>query len=174
MKTTPLELNGLYLLETEPFKDHRGQFARLFCARELAEIGLEKPIAQINHSLTRAKGAVRGMHFQRQPHAEVKIVRCLRGACFDVAVDLREDSPTYLRWHGEILTGENNRALLIPEGFAHGFQTLEPDTELLYFHTDFYTPDCEGGVRHDDPALGIKWPLPVCDLSARDKNHPLL
>lgn len=169
-----LELNGLYLLETEPFKDHRGQFARLFCARELAEIGLDKPIAQINHSLTRTKGTIRGMHFQLPPHAEIKIVRCLRGACFDVAVDLREDSPTYLRWHGERLTDKNNRALLIPEGFAHGFQTLEPDTELLYFHTEFYTPDCEGGVRYDDPAIGIKWPLPVCDVSERDKNHPLL
>lgn len=171
MKKTPLELNGLYLLETEPFKDHRGQFARLFCARELAEIGLDKPIAQINHSLTRAKGAVRGMHFQLPPHAEVKIVRCLRGTCFDVAVDLREDSPTFLRWHGEILTGENNRSLLIPEGFAHGFQSLEPDTELLYFHTEFYTPDSESGVRYDDPAIGIEWPLPVCDISEKDKSH---
>ncbi|HKI80150.1 MAG TPA: dTDP-4-dehydrorhamnose 3,5-epimerase [Pseudodesulfovibrio sp.] len=166
-----LELNGLYLLETEPFKDHRGQFARLFCARELAEIGLDKPIAQINHSLTRTKGTIRGMHFQLPPHAEIKIVRCLRGACFDVAVDLREDSPTYLRWHGERLTDKNNRALLIPEGFAHGFQTLEPDTELLYFHTEFYTPDSESGVRYDDPAIGIAWPLPVCDISDKDKSH---
>jgi len=166
-----LELNGLYLLETEPFKDHRGQFARLLCARELAEIGLDKPIAQINHSLTRTKGTIRGMHFQLPPHAEIKIVRCLRGACFDVAVDLREDSPTYLRWHGERLTDKNNRALLIPEGFAHGFQTLEPDTELLYFHTEFYTPDSESGVRYDAPGIGITWPLPVCDISAKDKCY---
>jgi len=174
LKKIPLKLNGLHLLKTEPFKDHRGQFARFFCARELAEIGLEKPIAQINHSRTRAKGAIRGMHYQKSPHAELKIVRCIRGACFDVAVDLRKDSPTYLQWHSEILTEENSYALYIPEGFAHGFQTLEPDTELLYLHTEFYTPNSEDGIRFDDPAIGINWPLPPHDISERDTKHPFL
>lgn len=174
MKLIPLPLDGLHLLETEPFGDHRGRFGRLFCARELAEIGLEKPVVQINHSLTREKGALRGMHFQRPPHAELKIVRCLRGRCFDVAVDLRPDSPTYMQWHGEILDPETMRAMYIPEGFAHGFQTLEQDTELLYLHTEFYEPTSEGAVRYDDPAIGIEWPLPVTDISDRDRSHPLI
>lgn len=168
MKKTSTGIEGLYVLESAPIGDHRGLFARLLCARELAEIGLEKPIAQINLSRTQAKGTIRGMHFQHPPHAEIKIVRCLRGACFDVAVDLRPHSPSYLKWHGEILTPDNFKAMYIPEGFAHGFQTLEPDTELLYCHTEFYTPEAEGGVRFDDPSIGIAWPLPVADLSARD------
>nr|WP_321514106.1 dTDP-4-dehydrorhamnose 3,5-epimerase [uncultured Pseudodesulfovibrio sp.] len=171
MIKTPLKLKGLHLIETEPFKDHRGQFARLFCVRELEEIGLDKPIVQINHSVTRTKGAIRGMHFQLPPHAEIKIVRCIRGACFDVAVDMRKDSNTYLQWHGEILTESNNRAMYIPEGFAHGFQAMEPDTELLYLHTEFYTQGSEDGVGFDDPAIGIQWPLPPTDISEKDKKH---
>ena len=174
MIITPLKLQGAYLLETEPFRDHRGQFGRLFCARELAAAGVSRPIAQINHSRTSAVGAVRGMHFQRPPHAETKIVRCLRGAVFDVAVDLRPDSPTFLHWHGEVLTPDNQRAMLIPEGMAHGFQCLEADSELLYLHTDFYTPESEGGVRFDDPAVGVQWPLAPTDLSERDQNHSLI
>ncbi|MUM78099.1 dTDP-4-dehydrorhamnose 3,5-epimerase [Pseudodesulfovibrio sp. F-1] len=168
MKRISTEIEGLYVLESEPVSDHRGRFARLFCARELAEIGLEKPIAQINLSLTRAKGAIRGMHFQNPPHAELKIIRCIRGACFDVAVDLRPHSPSYLKWHAEILTPDNFRAMYIPEGFAHGFQALEPDTELLYCHTEYYVPESEDGVRFDDPAIAIVWPLPVTDMSTRD------
>jgi dTDP-4-dehydrorhamnose 3,5-epimerase len=168
MKKHDTGLEGLYVLESEPVGDHRGLFARLFCAKELAGIGLDKPIRQINLSRTTARGALRGMHFQNPPFAEIKIVRCIRGACFDVAVDLRPNSPSYLKWHGEILTPDNFKAMYIPEGYAHGFQALEPDTELLYCHTEYYTPGAEGGVRYDDPALAIAWPLPVADLSARD------
>ncbi len=174
MKFTSLPLEGVWLIEAEPFRDHRGQFARLYCGRELAEIGMNTPLAQINHSLTRAKGAVRGLHYQNPPHAEAKIVRCLRGACFDVAVDLRRKSPTFLQWQAMELTPENMRALYIPEGFAHGFQTLEPDTELLYFHTEFYTPGSEGAIRFDDPAIGVDWPIKATDLSDRDRSHPLI
>jgi len=174
MKISRLLLDGLFLIETEPFVDHRGKFGRLFCSRELGDAGLHMDIVQINQSLTRQKGAVRGMHFQHSPHAEIKVVRCLRGGCFDVAVDMRPDSPTYLQWHGELLTADNGRAMFIDKGFAHGFQTVEPNTELLYFHSDFYKPSAEGGVKHDDPVLGIDWPLPICDVSDRDMNFSLL
>lgn len=174
MQFTALPLKGAWLIEAEPFSDARGRFARIFCQKELAEIGLKKPLSQINQSLTRTKGAVRGMHYQNPPHAETKIVRCLRGACFDVIVDLRAGSPTFLMWHAAKLTPDTMRALYIPEGFAHGFQALQPDTELLYFHTESYTPDSEGAVRFNDPAIGIDWPLVPTDLSDRDQNHPLL
>lgn len=174
MRIEPLPLGGCFLLESAPFTDHRGAFARLFCANELAATGLARPIVQINHSRTTAQGAIRGMHFQRPPHAETKIVRCLRGAIFDVAVDLRPASPTFLRWHGELLTPDNMRAMCIPEGFAHGFQCLKADSELLYLHTEFYMPDFEGGLRCDDPAVGINWPLPPTDLSDRDRKHLLI
>lgn len=169
-----LPLMGLKLVESQPFGDHRGRFARLFCADELKAAGVEKPIAQINHSFTAEKGTVRGMHFQYPPHAELKIVRCLQGAVFDVAIDLRKGSPTYLQWHAELLTRDNHRALIIPEGFAHGFQTVEPDAELLYLHTAFYAPESEGGIRHDDPTLDITWPEVPCGLSERDRKHPLI
>ena len=174
MKCTPLSLPGLCLLESEPFSDHRGRFARLFCEKELKEAGIDMNIVQINHSVTRGVGAVRGMHFQFPPHAEIKIVRCLQGRCFDVAVDLRPDSPTFLEWHGEVLSGDDDKALIIPKGFAHGFQVLEQDTELLYLHSAYYTPDSEGAVRYNDPAIGIEWPLAPTDISDRDMQHPLI
>jgi len=157
-----------------PLSDNRGSFARLFCSDDFRHIGLAKPIAQINHSFTRRRGAVRGLHFQRPPHAETKIVTCLRGEVFDVAVDLRADSPTLLHWHGEILTAANGKSLFIPEGFAHGFQTLTEDCELLYLHTDAYTPQAEGGVHPREPRVGVVWPLPISELSPRDENHSLL
>lgn len=169
-----LPLAGAYELTSEPHEDERGLFARLFCERELAPAGLPGPVVQINLSRTTSAGAVRGMHFQHPPHAEAKIVRCLRGEAYDVLVDLRADSPTLLKWHAVRLAPTAMNAVLIPRGFAHGFQALAPDTELLYLHTEFYTPGAEGGLRHDDPALGIDWPLPPADLSARDKAHPLL
>lgn len=169
---TPIQ--GLFCLETTPFIDNRGSFARIFCQDELKAHGLNTQIAQMNMSLTKQKGAVRGLHFQHPPHAEIKIVRCLAGACFDVAVDLRQGSPTFLKWHGEILTPENGKALYIPKGFAHGFQALNEDTQLLYLHSEFYTPKSEGALRYDDPLLHIKWNLPICDLSERDKSHPHL
>jgi dTDP-4-dehydrorhamnose 3,5-epimerase len=169
----PQPLPGLFVIETAAFEDHRGSFARLFCAEELAELGMGQ-IVQINHSLTRAQGAVRGLHFQRPPKAEAKMVRCLKGRVLDVAVDLRAGSPTFLKWHAVELSAGNRQAFFLPRGFAHGFQALEADCELLYLHDEAYSPEHEGGLRHDDPALAIPWPLPVADLSARDAAHPLL
>jgi len=167
-------LAGLHVVETTPHKDARGAFARLFCERELADLIGGRRIVQINHSRTAAVGAVRGLHFQRPPHAEMKLVRCMKGRVWDVAVDLRSQSPTFLRWHAEELTPANTRIMAIPEGFAHGFQVLEADSELLYLHTAHYTPAAEVGLRHDDPRLGINWPLNVADLSARDASHAFL
>lgn len=172
LHATPL--SGLMVVESRAVGDARGSFARLFCERELAPLHLPGPIVQINHSFTAAQGTVRGMHFQRPPKAEAKLVRCLRGRVWDVAVDLRRGSPTYLKWHAVELTPENRLALYLPQGFAHGFQTLAPDCELLYLHTEFYSPEFEGGLRHDDPALAIPWPLPVIGLSTRDAAHPLV
>lgn len=166
---TPLA--GLTLVQRKPTEDARGLFGRLFCAEEFRAAGLQKPIAQINHTLTRNKGAVRGMHFQYPPHAEIKIVNCLRGEIFDVAVDLRKGSPTFLRWHVEILSEKNRRSLLIPEGFAHGFQTLTNDCELIYFHTASFRSEAEGALNAADPRLAITWPLPIAELSGRDKAH---
>lgn len=169
---TPID--GLVVVETTPHVDARGAFARLYCERELAQIIGPRRIVQINHSRTAQVGGVRGLHFQYPPHAEMKLVRCLKGRVWDVAVDLRQGSPTFLRWHGEELTPENRRMMVIPEGFAHGFQALESDSELLYLHTAFYMPGAEGGLRYDDPLLGIRWPLAVTDLSLRDAGHPRL
>ena len=174
MKIARIDLPGVMVATGNPHADARGSFERLFCARELAGVLEGRHIVQINHSRTAAVGAIRGLHFQRPPHAEMKLVRCLRGRVWDVAVDLRADSPTFLRWHAEELSPDNHRMLVIPEGCAHGFQVLAPDSELLYLHTAYYTPEAEGGVRHDDPALGIRWPLPVTDLSPRDHSHPLI
>lgn len=174
MKITDTFIDGVRIVETTPFTDHRGAFARLFCVNELSSLLGSRKIVQINHSRTTALGAVRGMHFQRAPHAEMKMVRCLKGRVLDVAVDLRQDSPTFLKYHAEELTPQSTRMLVIPEGCAHGFQVLEAESELLYLHTAFYEKTAEGGVRHDDPALGIKWPLPVTDLSERDRCHPLV
>lgn len=170
----PTPLQGLVVMQREPIKDSRGFFARLFCGDECRQIGLVKPIKQINHSFTHERGAVRGLHFQYPPHAEAKIVSCLRGEVFDVAVDLRADSPTFLRWHGEMLSAENARSLCIPEGFAHGFQTMTGDCELLYLHTEAYAPQAEGGLHPRDPRVGVEWPLPITELSHRDEHHPLL
>ena len=170
--STPLA--GLMLVTRRRRDDARGFFSRFFCAQEMADIGWHHPVAQVNHSLTRQSGAVRGLHFQHPPHAEDKYVSCLRGAVFDVAVDLRHGSPTFLHWHGEALSADNGRSLLIPQGFAHGFQALEPDSELIYLHSQPYAPEAEGGLNASDPRLAIAWPLPVRELSERDAGHPLL
>jgi len=172
MNLVATPLAGLFVARTDARRDHRGEFARLFCERELQPAIGARRILQINRSLTRAVGAVRGLHFQRAPSAEMKLVRCVRGRVWDVALDLRERSPTFLRWHALELAADNADMLVIPEGFAHGFQVLEPDSELLYLHTAFYDPSAEGGVAPEDPAHGIRWPLPVTDLSARDLAHP--
>ena len=168
----PLPLAGLFRVQRQPLVDERGFFARLFCAEELAGAGWTAPIAQINQSYTALQGAVRGMHYQKPPHAEMKLVTCLRGEVWDVAVDLRQGSPTFLQWHAEHLSADNGNALLIPPGFAHGFQVVEEGAELLYLHSAPYTPACEGALNVRDPRLAIAWPLPVQGLSARDAAHP--
>ncbi|MCK5541075.1 MAG: dTDP-4-dehydrorhamnose 3,5-epimerase [Desulfobacterales bacterium] len=174
MKITPLPLKDSYLIVADPFKDDRGQFTRIFCKKEISTTGLKKDIVQINHSLTVQKGAVRGMHFQFPPMVEIKMVKCLSGAVFDVIIDLRKDSPTFLKWHGVILSEKNLNMIYIPEGFAHGFQTMEKNCKLLYFHTEFYNPEFEGSVRYNDPLIKISWPLEITDISNKDKDHPLL
>jgi len=174
MKVSPLNLTGAWLIETEAFQDQRGKFARFFCQKELGKIHKGKPIEQINYSWTVPKGTVRGLHFQCPPKTETKLVRCLRGSVFDVIVDLRSDSETFLQWHGEILSDENMRMLYVPDGFAHGFQAQEENVEMLYMHTESYNPEYEGGVRYDDPRLCIQWPLAVTEVSDRDRSHPLL
>jgi len=174
MKVTPIPLHGALTIDTSGFEDERGKFARFFCNEQLKDVLGERTIEQINYSLTVKKGTIRGMHFQYPPKAEVKLIRCLRGSVFDVMVDLRKGSGTFLEWYGEILSGENMKMLYIPEGFAHGFQTLEQNCEMLYLHTELYTPSSEGGVRYDDPAVGIQWPLKVSDLSDKDYKHLLL
>lgn len=169
-----LPLTGLKLVQRRPVADGRGFLARLFCAEELAAAGWSNPVAQINHTATFKRGTVRGMHFQYPPHAEMKLVNCIRGEVWDVAVDVRAGSPTFLHWHAERLSADNCRALLIPEGFAHGFQTLTDDAELLYCHSTAYSPGAETGLNPRDPRLAIAWPLAIADLSARDGGHPLI
>jgi dTDP-4-dehydrorhamnose 3,5-epimerase len=171
MKIHPTPMADLVVAESQAFKDERGAFARFFCEQELSSVIGQRKIVQINHSCTQAVGAVRGFHFQHTPHAEMKLIRCLKGKVWDVAVDLRPQSPSYKRWYAKELSPQNAHMMVIPEGFAHGFQVLEAGSELLYLHTAFYKPESEGGVRHDDPALGITWPLPVSDISVRDSSH---
>ncbi|MDM8546566.1 dTDP-4-dehydrorhamnose 3,5-epimerase [Candidatus Venteria ishoeyi] len=171
MKIIATPLDDVFVVESERFSDQRGSFARFFCTQELASVLGLRHIKQINHSITLQQGTIRGMHFQYPPHAEMKMVRCIKGEVFDVAVDLRTDSKNFLHWHGEILNPENNKMMLIPEGFAHGFQTLSTDTELLYLHTAAYAPQYEGGIAFDDPALNISWPLALTDCSERDRQH---
>lgn len=174
MKLLETSIAGAWLLETPVGRDNRGAFSRLFCQNALQEVVGQREIVQINHSMTTSVGAVRGMHFQKAPHAEMKIVRCLKGRVFDVAVDLRKGSKTFLQWEAVELTPENNFAFIIPEGCAHGFQVLEEESQLLYLHTDFYMPEVEGGIKFDDPKVGVDWPLEPRDLSERDLSHPYL
>ena len=174
MKLVATSLAGVFEAVSTPFGDTRGQFTRLFCAEALTLAHAGRPIVQINHSLTRIVGSVRGIHYQRPPQAEAKWIRCLRGRVWDVAVDLRRGSPTFLRWHAVELDAERMNAIFIPEGCAHGFQVLVPDSELLYLHSASYAPNLEDTVRWDDPRLAITWPLPVADLSDRDRHHALL
>lgn len=170
----PTPLTGLKLVQRKAIEDNRGFLSRFYCLEEFAEAGIKKPLAQINHTLTRKRGAVRGLHFQHAPHAETKLVSCLKGEIWDVAVDLRSESPTFLQWHGEILSGANRKSLLIPEGYAHGFQALTENCELIYLHTESYHPEAEGALNVSDPRLRITWPLPIGDLSERDCNHLMI
>ncbi len=174
MKLIETKIPGVWIAESRAFTDHRGAFQRLFCADEQREIVGTRRIAQINHSLTRAIGAIRGLHYQRPPSAEMKIVRCLKGCVFDVAVDVRNGSPTFLKWTAVELSPDNHRSLIVPEGCAHGFQVLQENSELLYLHTAYYSSADEAALRYDDPQIGITWPLTPTDLSARDSSHPHL
>jgi dTDP-4-dehydrorhamnose 3,5-epimerase len=171
MKIHPTPIADLVLVESAANKDERGTFSRLFCEKELSFIIGERKIVQINYSCTEKVGSVRGMHFQREPYAEMKLVRCLKGKVWDVAVDLRPNSSSYKLWYAQELSPLNAYMMVIPEGFAHGFQVLEAKSELLYLHTAFYSPENEGRLRHDDPELGIAWQLPVTDISLLDSCH---
>lgn len=170
MQVLPLE--GLCLIQQKIFHDQRGRFARLFCQERLTVQGRPFAIRQINHSRTAARGSVRGMHYQHGSYAEAKLITCVRGAIWDVAVDLRVNSPTFLQWHAEELVADDGRSLLIPAGFAHGFQALSDDAEVLYLTDADYAPNHEAGLSVTDPALSITWPLPVHNLSAKDAAHP--
>ena len=170
----PTPIAGVVAIERLPLGDARGFLERLFCADDLAFAGWTGAIAQINHTFTAEPGTVRGLHYQRAPHAEIKLVSCLAGAVWDVAVDLRPGSPTYLQWHAEELSAHNHRSLLIPPGCAHGFQTLSADVQMLYCHSQPYAPHSEVGLHPQDPRLGISWPLPVHGLSPRDASHPFI
>jgi dTDP-4-dehydrorhamnose 3,5-epimerase len=168
----PTPVHGAYLIDLERRGDDRGFFARFFCEREFATAGLVSRFVQINNSLTGRRGTLRGMHYQLPPSAEVKVVRCLRGALFDVALDLRPDSPSFGRWFGAELTAENRSMMYVPEGCAHGFITLQDDTEALYLVSAFYGPDEERGVRFNDPRFAIAWPIEPAEVSAKDKGWP--
>lgn len=171
---TPGTLDGSYEITLTPFGDSRGWFARTYCKNEFTAIGHTKEWVQLNHSFTSLKGTIRGMHYQLPPFKEIKMVRCIAGAVFDVIIDLREGSPTFLQWFGTELSAANKKMLYIPEGFAHGFQTLADDCELIYHHSEFYTPGYEAGIRYDDGLIDISWPLPVTEMSDRDKNFSFI
>ena len=169
-----LPLDGLFLMRQMVHQDARGRFARLFCEGSFAEADKPFHVRQINQSLTLGQGSVRGLHFQYPPYAENKLITCLKGRVWDVAVDVRAGSPTFLQWHGQILEAGDGCSLLLPPGFAHGFQVLTDEAQLLYLHSADYTPGHEGGLQAMDPQLAIEWPLPVLNLSPRDASHALL
>jgi dTDP-4-dehydrorhamnose 3,5-epimerase len=174
MRFTPMSLSGAYLIHLEPRIDARGTFARAFCAREFAAAGLTGSFVQANISANLRAGIVRGLHFQNAPHREVKLVQCVKGSVYDVIVDIRKESATYLQWAGIELSDSNGAMIYVPAGFAHGYQTLSDGANVLYLVSEFYTPEAESGLRYNDPELGIKWPLAVSDLSEKDGQWPLL
>lgn len=169
-----MPIDGLRVINRVPIGDERGYFDRMFCSDELRSIIGQRSILQINHTLTAKAGTVRGLHFQHPPHAEMKLVSCLCGEVFDVAVDLRKDSQTFLQWHAEVISEANHKTFVIPEGFAHGFQTLTDNCELLYLHTTAYAPEAEAGLNALDPRLGITWPMPIVERSSRDRWHAMI
>lgn len=169
---TETSLKGAFVIEIKKLEDERGFFGRSWCKKEMEDHGLNGNVVQANTSLSKKKGTMRGFHFQRHPHEETKLIRCTRGAIYDVIVDLRKDSPTYLQWFGIELTEDNYKMVYIPENFAHGFLTLTDNAEVYYLVTNPYTPNAEGGIRHDDPALNINWPIPVTVVSEKDQSHP--
>jgi dTDP-4-dehydrorhamnose 3,5-epimerase len=170
--STPL--SDLVVVQRKPIEDERGFLSRLFCSEELQAPGWSGEVKQINHTLTQDVGVVRGMHYQIPPKAEAKLVSCIRGAVWDVALDLRKNSPTFLKWHAQEISAANKRALLIPPGFAHGFQSLTADCELIYLHSEAYSVGLERGLMPLDPLFKISWPLQISFMSQRDSNHPLL
>lgn len=169
----PTAFDKLFVIQPNSFQDERGIFSRLYCQDELENV-CNINIKQINHSLTLNKGTVRGLHFQYEPHAEVKIVKCIQGSIFDVVVDIRKDSPTFLKTFSIELTKENQKMLCIPKGFAHGFQTLEDNTELLYFHSNIFVQENEGALNVNEPCLNIQWPLKITSISKKDAIHPFI
>lgn len=168
----PTSLHGAYTIDLEKRGDDRGFFARVFCEKEFGDHRLAKHFVQVNNSLSSKKGTLRGMHFQLPPFAEVKVLRCLKGALYDVIVDLRPDSPTFKKWFGAELTAENRRMMYVPQGFAHGLLTLTDETEVLYFVSAFYSPERERGLRYNDPAIGVVWPIEPVEVSQKDRNWP--
>lgn len=174
MRFSPTPLAGAYLVHLDPRVDARGMFARVFCARALAAENLETAFVQANISTNAHAGTVRGLHFQREPHAEARLVRCIKGAVYDVVVDMREGSQTYLRWFGVELSEENGLMTYVPKGFAHGYQAITDGATTFYLGSAFYEPSCEGGLRADDPKLAIAWPHAVSGLSEKDSKWPLL
>jgi len=172
MKFNPTSLQGAYTIDLEKREDERGFFARFFCVNEYDQIGLDRQIVQINNSLSKDTGTLRGIHYQLAPKAETKIVRCIRGSLYDVIVDLRPDSPTFLQWFGATLSAENRTMMFVPKGFGHAFLTLEENTEALYLVTEFYSPENERGIRWNDPKIGIEWPIEPVVISDKDQNHP--
>tara|TARA_X000001036_G_scaffold168941_1_gene159893 strand:+ start:25270 stop:25815 length:546 start_codon:yes stop_codon:yes gene_type:complete len=174
MKIKSLPIQGSYEVELSPFGDSRGIFKRLFCREELKKIISKKEIAQVNFSETYSKGSIRGMHFQKPPNSEIKLIHCIQGSVFDVIIDLRRSSKTFLHWNAIELSNENNNMIIIPEGCAHGFQSLAEHSKLIYFHTEFYKPESESGIKYDDPLINIKWPLDISNISIRDESHDFL
>ena len=174
MELVPTAFNGLWEIHTAPRGDERGRFTRIFCEESFSVIRAGLRFVQVNSSITTRRGTIRGLHFQRAPASDAKLIRCVRGAVYDVAVDLRTESSTFGHWHAIELTDTNERQIFIPEGFAHGFQALTNEVELLYQHTYPHTASAEGGVRYDDPALAVFWPLPVTVISERDASLPTL
>jgi dTDP-4-dehydrorhamnose 3,5-epimerase len=169
---TPTKLPGAFIIDLKKIEDDRGFFARTYCKNEFSEAGITADFVQANTSLSLKKGTLRGMHFQKAPYEEEKLVRCTKGALYDVIVDLRKDSPTFKQWIGVELTEKNHRALLVPKGFAHGFLTLEDNTEANYLVSQFYAPGAESGLRYNDPAFNIQWPAEITVISEKDKTHP--
>ncbi len=167
----PSTLPGAYTISLEPFADDRGWFSRYFCKREFESIGHTDEFVQFNHSFNAVKGTIRGMHYQHPPHTEVKLIRCVSGAVYDVIVDIRQNSPTFMQWFGVKLSEENKKMIYVPAGFAHGFQTLTDGAQLLYHHTEFYVPGHEGAIRYNDALLNIEWPLEATVISDKDNNY---
>ena len=174
MEFLPAYIEGLYTIRLKKLEDDRGWFVRTFCKDEFRQIGFDKEFVQFNHSFNKYKGTIRGMHFQNIPYGETKLVRCIQGSVYDVAIDLRKQSPTFLQYFGTALSAENMLSMLIPEGFAHGFQTLEDNSALIYHHTQYYTPKADEGVRFNDPVFNIKWQLPAVMISEKDTSYKLV